>query len=201
MFKYLKYYITPIISPVIIAGLLLGGNYMWFGFIFLLIIFLLGDAIFSEDLDESHYSFPYIIEFPLFLSLPILIVLLISFAWVSGLGDFDLFGIGEKLSFYLNYDFINKFNSQFICWVNPIAPLQQTEEIKKAMNLFKYKKIDSLFSIYSKKVHFLKNAKPLNFNKAIKFQQTQSLLPISEMTYSIMAWRTKTFANASSCNT
>ena len=64
------------------------------------------------------------------------------------------------------------------------------------MNLFKYKKIDSLFSIYSKKVHFLKNAKPLNFNKAIKFQQTQSLLPVSEMTYSIMAWRTKTFVNA-----
>jgi len=111
MFKYLKYYITPFISPVIIAGLLLGGNFMWFGFILLLMIFLLGDALFPEDLDEPNYSFPYIIEFPLFLSLPTLIILLISFSWASGSGNMDLFGIGQKLSIYFNYDFINIRNT------------------------------------------------------------------------------------------
>ena len=104
--KYLKFYITPLISPIIIAGLLLGGNYMWLGFLSLLIIFLLGDAIFPEDMDESRYKYPSIIEFPLFLALPVLIVLLIAFAWSSGIGDKDLFGINNILVSYINYDFI-----------------------------------------------------------------------------------------------
>ena len=111
MFKYLKFYITPLISPIIIAGLLLGGNYMWLGFLSLLIIFLLGDAIFPEDMDESRYKYPSIIEFPLFLALPVLIVLLIAFAWSSGIGDKDLFGINNILVNYINYDFIGIRNT------------------------------------------------------------------------------------------
>ena len=47
----------------------------------------------------------------MFLSLPTLIILLISFSWSSGSGNMDLFGIGQKLSIYFNYDFINIRNA------------------------------------------------------------------------------------------
>ena len=124
MFKYLKFYITPIISPFIILGILLGGMYMWLGFIILLLTFVIGDYFLPEDLDESTFKYPFIIEFPLFLGLPILILLLISFAWSSGSSNYDLLGIGEKLSFYFNYNFIENRNNNI--WIHYLGGLLTT---------------------------------------------------------------------------
>ena len=94
-------------------------------------------------------------------------------------------------------DVVNNFFKNFDCdilvWVNPIAPLQEAKEIKKIVNYFKNNKFDSLYTVVNRKVHSLFKNRILNFNKNTKFQQTQSLTPVTEMVYSLMMWRKKSF--------
>ena len=109
--KYLKYYITPVLSPIIIIGILLGGHWMWLGFGELLIVMIIGDYVLGEDASKPEYNSPWLIELPLHLALPIIISVLISFAWSAGQGATDFLGIGSALSQIFNYDFIGARNS------------------------------------------------------------------------------------------
>ena len=106
MYKYLKYYLSPAIAPFIILGLLLGGPYMWLCFFVLLLLFTVGYAFLSEDIKKPQYKYPFLIEIPLYLALPILISILVVFAWSTGSNDFDLFNISLFLSYFFEYDFI-----------------------------------------------------------------------------------------------
>ncbi|MBC8256198.1 MAG: alkane 1-monooxygenase [Candidatus Marinimicrobia bacterium] len=109
--KYLKYYITPVLSPIIIIGIMLGGHWMWLGFVELLVVMIIGDSILGEDTSQPEYKSPWMIELPLHLALPIIISILISFAWSTGGGAADFLGIGAILSQFINYDFIGARNS------------------------------------------------------------------------------------------
>ena len=109
--KYLKYYITPILSPVIIIGILLGGSWMWLGFCELLIVVILGDYFLGEDISTPEYNHPWLIELPLHLALPVISCVLISFAWSTGQGSVDFLRLGNFLSQYFTYDFITSRNS------------------------------------------------------------------------------------------
>jgi len=91
------------------------------------------------------------------------------------------------------YDFINKFNSDICVWVNPIAPLQTSSEIRKVIKFFITKKLNSLITVLNKKVHTIFDKKPINFTLKGKFELTQNLKPISEMVYSIMMWNSNSF--------
>jgi len=53
--KYLKYYITPVLCPIIIIGILLGGHWMWLGFSELLIVMIIGDYVLGEDASKPEY--------------------------------------------------------------------------------------------------------------------------------------------------
>ena len=72
--KYLKYYITPVLSPIIIIGILLGGHWMWLGFGELLIVMIIGDYVLGEDASKPEYNSPWLIELPLHLALPTTLV-------------------------------------------------------------------------------------------------------------------------------
>ena len=90
-------------------------------------------------------------------------------------------------------DFINKFNSDILVWVNPIAPLQTSSEIKKVLNYFIKNKLNSLITTNKYYVHSLIDDQPINFNFDKKFDKTQDLKPINQMVYSLMIWDTSTF--------
>ena len=48
VYHYLKYYITPLLAPIGMVGMFLGGFWMWLGFVELLIICNLESFSFSK---------------------------------------------------------------------------------------------------------------------------------------------------------
>ncbi len=93
------------------------------------------------------------------------------------------------------YDFILKNPCDIIVWVNPIAPLQTSKEIKNCINYFIKNKLNTLITTVDKKFHYIYKNKPINFKINGKFKQTQDLTPLKEMVYSIMMWDSKSFVN------
>ena len=94
-------------------------------------------------------------------------------------------------------DFIKKFpDLDILVWVNSIAPLQSGNEIKKIVNFYVKKKIDSLITVEEKNIHCNYNNKPLNYNIKSKFAKTQDLKKIQIFVYSIMMWRKEKFTKA-----
>ena len=76
------------------------------------------------------------------------------------------------------YDFMKNFNYKYFCWINPIAPLQTNEDIKKTISYFYKNKLDSLITTESKNVHVNYNSKSVNYKKNMKFALTQDLNPL-----------------------
>jgi len=87
----------------------------------------------------------------------------------------------------------NNPEADILVWVNPIAPFQTAKEIKKIVNFFSKKKIDSLITVENKKIHCNYNNKPLNYIKNSKFSKTQNLKIIQTFVYSLMMWKKKSF--------
>lgn len=55
MMKYLKYFITPVLSLAVMIGILLGGHWMWFGLAVLFVVVIGGDAVLGEDASQPEY--------------------------------------------------------------------------------------------------------------------------------------------------
>ena len=92
------------------------------------------------------------------------------------------------------YDFMKNFpEADIVVWVNSIAPLQTSDELKKIVNFFVKNKIDSLITVEDKMTHCNFNNKPLNYSKKTKFAKTQDLKKIQIFIYSLMMWRRKAF--------
>ena len=106
MTKYMKYYIVLFLSLSVLIGIFLGGHLMCLGLAVLFVVVIGGDAVLGEDAAQPEYSHPWLIELPLHLALPMIIILLLSFAWASGSSREDFLGIGELLSGLFAYDFL-----------------------------------------------------------------------------------------------
>ncbi len=111
MYHYAKYYLTPLLSPVGLIGMLLGGHWMWLGMAVLTVVVIGGDAVFGEDPELHEYKFPWIIKIPLHLALPLIFLTLFVFAWAVGSPESDFLGIGAALGNVFSYDFIAARNS------------------------------------------------------------------------------------------
>ena len=111
MTKYMKYYIVLFLSLSVLIGIFLGGHWMWLGLAVLFVVVIGGDAVLGKDAAQPEYSHPRLIELPLHLALPMIIILLLSFAWASGSAREDFLGIGKLLSGLFAYDFLAERNS------------------------------------------------------------------------------------------
>ena len=90
-------------------------------------------------------------------------------------------------------DFLKRNHCDILVWINPIAPLQTPDEIKKIVNYFSKSNYDSLITSVKKQVHTNYKNKPLNYKKNQKFLKTQDLNYVELMAYSLMMWKSKTF--------
>tara|TARA_B100001964_G_C14164896_1_gene568571 strand:- start:198 stop:1226 length:1029 start_codon:yes stop_codon:yes gene_type:complete len=81
MYAYAKYYLTPLLAPAVLAGILLGGHWMWLGIGVIFLVLIGGDAIFGKDTSQPKYAHPRLVEIPLHLALPFLTALLLALAW------------------------------------------------------------------------------------------------------------------------
>ena len=91
------------------------------------------------------------------------------------------------------YDFIKKNKCDIVVWVNTIAPLQTGSEIRKAVEYFIEKGLDSLITVKNEQVHCVYKGKPVNFRLRGLFAQTQELSPVQPFVYSTMMWRAEVF--------
>ena len=93
-------------------------------------------------------------------------------------------------------DFMKNFpEADIVAWVNPIAPLQKYDDIKKIVNYYKKEKLDSLITVEKKNVHAMYDKKPINFKFDEKFFRTQDLNEVEFFSYTTMIWNSKKFLN------
>ena len=91
------------------------------------------------------------------------------------------------------YDFINKFDCEYIVWFNAIAPLQTKKDIKDFAITLMQENYNSLFSVQSNYIQALFEESPINFSTKDKFSKTQDLKPIKSFVPSMMGWESKIF--------
>lgn len=111
MYHYIKYYTIPLIAALVIVGILLGEHWMWLGFSILCIVVVGGDAVLGEDPSIPEYSYSRLLEVPLHLALPTVLLLLASLAWASGSDTQDSLGLGNLLSGVFTYNLVAARNA------------------------------------------------------------------------------------------
>lgn len=90
-------------------------------------------------------------------------------------------------------DFMHEYPADIVVWLNPIAPLQTTEDIRNTIRYFLDNDIDSLFTVRKEKMQCIFRGTPVNFDPEGKFSLTQDLEPIYPFSPFIMMWRTEVF--------
>ena len=90
-------------------------------------------------------------------------------------------------------DFMQKYPSDIVAWVNPTSPLQTAGEVRGVMEHFVSDGLDSLITTRAEQVHCNFDLKPLNYDPDGLFAQTQDLVPVERFVYSMMVWRANTF--------
>ncbi|MBT3216336.1 MAG: alkane 1-monooxygenase [Candidatus Marinimicrobia bacterium] len=108
--KYLKYYLTPILTGFVLWGIFLGGHWMWLGFVVLFFVMILGDTFLGDDINQPDFHYPMLLEIPLHLALPVIVILLLGFAWSTGKGLDDFLSLGLWLGGVTNYDLLSARN-------------------------------------------------------------------------------------------
>lgn len=108
----------------------------------------------------------------------------------------EALGSSTTKSDHVVHDFIQRHPCDIVVWVNPIAPLQTAGEVRAIVDDFRARQLDTLITVKDEQVHCLYGGEPLNFRLDDVFAQTQDLTPVQCFVYSIMMWRTHTFAAA-----
>lgn len=102
-------------------------------------------------------------------------------------------GSGTTKTDEVMFDFMQKKSADITAWISPISPLQTGEEIRRVIEYFCEKNLDSLITVKEEQVHCLLGDKPVNYREDEIFAQTQDIVPVKRHVYSVMMWRNKTF--------
>ena len=76
MIKYLKFSLAPLTLLISIYFAFLGNEYIWYFFLVFTALIMLGDILFGSDLTTEEYKYPFFLNLMLYLTLPLLIVLI-----------------------------------------------------------------------------------------------------------------------------
>ena len=116
--KYLKYYISTITLIIAFHVCFLGEYYPTIFFFCFSLFIILGDLVVREDSIEQQYSKLYLLNLPMYLNFPLLIIILLISAFM--LGDNPQNAFTNIVSTYLNKnlldvrDSLNIFDSIFL---------------------------------------------------------------------------------------
>lgn len=99
MLDHVRYYILNIYVMMGIAGLLLGGQWVWLGSLGVFLAVVVGDMILGEDTNIRKLKYPWIADLALYLHLPLMIALYGVFAWRLQVG-FDSLSTLSMVSSY-----------------------------------------------------------------------------------------------------
>jgi alkane 1-monooxygenase len=102
MTKYLRFLGVYAFAVATVAGLLLGGAWMWLGLAVIYGGTILGDTLLGDSFDEPDYRHPWLLNAMLYLALPALALVAFAMAWMAGSGD--LLGFGAWAQSHVGWD-------------------------------------------------------------------------------------------------
>ena len=103
--KYLKYYISPITIILAIYTCSAGAYHSTLFFIGFSLFIILGDIFVREDANEDQYSHVYLLDLPMYINFPLLMILVAITVFV--LSNDPSIAFAEILENYLNIDLVN----------------------------------------------------------------------------------------------
>ena len=103
--KYLKYYISPITIILAIYTCSAGAYHSTLFFIGFSLFIILGDIFVREDANENQYSHVYLLDLPMYINFPLLMILVAITVFV--LSNDPSIAFAEILENYLNIDLVN----------------------------------------------------------------------------------------------
>ena len=103
--KYLKYYISPLTIITAIYTCSIGAYYSTLFFIGFSLFIILGDMILKKDASEESYSYVFLLDVPMYINLPLLMLLVLFTVFALSSDPSDLFH-----SIFMNYLNIDLFN-------------------------------------------------------------------------------------------
>ena len=102
--KYLKYYISPITIILAIYTCSAGAYHSTLFFIGFSLFIILGDIFVREDANEDQYSHDYLLDLPMYINFPLLMILVAITVFV--LSNDPSIAFAEILKNYLNIDLV-----------------------------------------------------------------------------------------------
>ena len=103
--KYLKYYISPITIILAIYTCSSGAYHSTLFFIGFSLFIILGDIFVREDANEDQYSHVYLLDLPMYINFPLLMILVTITVFV--LSNDPSIDFADILKNYLNIDPVN----------------------------------------------------------------------------------------------
>ena len=103
--KYIKYYISPLTIITAIYTCSIGAYYSTLFFIGFSLFIILGDMILKKDASEETYSYVFLLDVPMYINLPLLMLLVLFTVFALSSDPSDLFQ-----SIFMNYLNIDLFN-------------------------------------------------------------------------------------------
>ena len=103
--KYFKYYISPITIILAIYACSLGSYYPTLFFIGFSLFIILGDIFVKKDANEDQYSHVYLLDLPMYINFPLLMILITITVFVLSNEPSNAFA--NVLLNYLNIDLSN----------------------------------------------------------------------------------------------
>jgi len=94
---YLKYMLFHSLTFSAMAGLLLGGPYMWLGLITALIFVVVGDVFFGDDTSTPNLKHKWLLNLQLYSALPLVATLTFCMIWMASPDHYDALGFGAWL--------------------------------------------------------------------------------------------------------
>ena len=104
MFRYLRFYVNPVVITIISLMMFKGGIWLWVpGALYVGGIALL-DQLFPYDLSEKPYQFPFFLDLSLYVSLPTVLLMFFCVMWAAGSGTTDALGAGAFIQQHTGVD-------------------------------------------------------------------------------------------------
>ncbi|MFN3604330.1 MAG: alkane 1-monooxygenase [Leptonema sp. (in: bacteria)] len=98
MFKYLRFYITPALFLLLLPTVFYGGWWLWFPVLVISLVMIVGDAITGNDYSKPEYKYTFLLNLPLYLTLPVCLLALSILLWYSQTGNQDFLNLGYLMS-------------------------------------------------------------------------------------------------------
>ena len=111
MFRYLRFYVAPVVIMAISCAMFFGQHWLWLpAFLYVGGIAIL-DQIFAHDVEEAPYANEFLLDLALYLSLPATVALYFALFWSAGSGQQDALGAGAFLQSVTGVDVIAERNA------------------------------------------------------------------------------------------